>query len=249
MLSRLAIFHTCFMGLCLASSTALAQGVPLKDAMPHVSVTGIAQVDVVPDVAILSFAVQTEKPTPQQASAENATAAQAIIAELKSENVDTKNIRTLSATLQPVYDDSRDFSGRLIKKVPRGYQARNEIEVRLHAIDKAGELAQKLVTKGANIFTGMRFEVEKPDARIKGLQEQAMRDALANAQSYATPLGLKLKRVIEISPVSFEQPMRLATAPRPKMAMNDSEAAPAIPLEPGTETLSARVSVTWELGD
>jgi len=252
--SRSNLFRSLPILVCLASPAAFAQGVPLREATPHVTVTGTAQTEVVPDLAILTFAVQTEKPTPQQASAENAAAAQAVIAELKAEAIEAKNIRTLVATLQPVYDEGRDFSGRLIKKVPRGYQARNEIEVRLHisdkaAADKAGALAQKLVAKGANIFSGMRFEVEKPEARIKGLQELAMRDALANAQSYANPLGLKLKRVIEIAPVSFEQPMRVAAAPMRRKMEADPETAPAIPLEPGTETLSARVSVTWELGD
>jgi len=249
MLSQKTLLQAFFIGLCLTPSATFAQGVPLREAVPHVSVTGTAQTEVVPDLAILSFAVQTEKPTPQQASAENATAAQAIIAELKAENTDAKNIKTVSTTLQPVYDEGRDASGHIIKRTLRGYQARNEIEVRLRALDKAGELAQKLVAKGANILTSLRFEVEKPEARIKALQEVAMRDALTNAQSYVTPLGLKLKRVIEIMPVSYETPMRVAAAaPRAKI-LPDSEAAPAIPLEPGTQTLSTSVSVTWELGE
>ncbi len=203
----------------------------------------------VPDLAIISFAVVTERPTATAAAGDNATAAQAVVGEVKAQGIEARDIRTVSVTLSPVYDESRDANGHLVKRTLRAYQARNGFEVRIRAVDKAGALARQLIEKGANNFGGISFEIEHPEPKLRALQSEAMKDALARAQSYTDALGLHLGRVLEIVPPGEGTPY--PAAPRAKLAMAPAPmpdaAAAAFPIEPGIETLSTSVTVTWEL--
>jgi len=232
-------------------SAAQAQDVlSLKDQLPHITATGTAHADVVPDLAIISFSVVMERPAATAAASDNATAAQAVIGELKAQGIEAKDIRTVSVTLSPVYDESRDLNGHLVKRTLRAYSARNGLEVRVRAIDKAGALARQLIEKGANNFSGISFEIEHPETKLKALQAEAMKNALSNAESYTNALNLKLGRVLEIAPPGGD--MRFNAEPRARLAMPAPMAAePAssapIPIEPGIQTLETSVTVTWEL--
>ncbi len=73
-----------------------------------------------------------------------------------------------------------------------------------------------------------------------------MQDALTKAKAYVAPVGLRLARILEITPFDTE---------REKIAryaldggVGSGAAAPTdIPIEPGTITLEAQVQVVWEL--
>jgi uncharacterized protein YggE len=246
-----SLFHIsmiCF--ISLVTAPAFAQEISLMARTPHITVTGSAHAEVVPDLAIISFSVVTERPTATAAGSDNATAATAVINEVKAQGIDAKDIRTVSVTLSPVYDDSRDLNGRIIKHTLRGYQARDGFEVRIRALDKAGSLARQLIEKGANNFGGIAFEIEHPEDKQKAMQAEAMKDTLARAQNYAGAIDLKLGHVIEISPDGGSRYlMPKAAVPMAAHArIDDGEAAQAsIPVEPGVRTLEASVTVTWEI--
>lgn len=218
----------------------------LKNSVPHITVTGEARKEVVPDVAILYVAAVTERPKADAAAADNAKTAQGLIDELKAHGIDAKDIKTVSVTLYPVYDEQRDPSGRLLKKVLRGYRARNVISVKVHNIAKAGMLTRLLIDKGANELQGIKFDYDHKEMVYNELRGQAMHDALHRAKTYASALGLHLERILEIAPA---QPYLAA----PRYAMDGGfarKAAPTtIPLEPGTLTFTARVRVVWELSE
>ncbi|MGB7125614.1 MAG: SIMPL domain-containing protein [Methylovirgula sp.] len=75
--------------LTFLPGAAVAQAA-LKDSVPHVTVVGRASTEVVPDIAVLSLAVVTEKPTAKEAAAENAQAAQALVDEIKAQGIDAR---------------------------------------------------------------------------------------------------------------------------------------------------------------
>jgi Protein of unknown function (DUF541) len=52
--------------------------------------------------------IVTERPKAAEAARENAGAAQDLIKEMKVQGIDTKDIKTASVTLAPVYDEIRD---------------------------------------------------------------------------------------------------------------------------------------------
>lgn len=225
---------------------AAAAQAALKDSVPHITVVGHASMEVVPDIAILSLAVVTEKAKADDAAAENTRTAQALVEQIKAEGIDARDIQTTSVTLSPDYEDVSEGTSRTSKRVLRGYIARNSLAVRIHALATVGALARRLIDMGANQLEGIDFGYEHEDEAYDKLRDEAMRDALRRAKDYLPAVGLSLGRVIEIAPVE-------SVATRSNVAMFASPASGAarppasIAIEPGTLTLQTDVQVTWEL--
>jgi len=214
----------------------------LKDSVPNITTNGVASAEVVPDIATISIGVDTERPN----AADSARATQAVVGEIKAQGIEAKDIKTLSITLSPVYDESTDANGRIIKRTLRGYSAHNSLSVRIRDITKAGALASQLMDKGANSLEGIEFDYSQKDAKYDGLRGDAVRDALRKASSYVNGLGIKLGRVLEIA-TEPAAPVSAGMSPRMLGAGPREAAAAAIPVEPGIQTLRTEVQVTWEL--
>jgi uncharacterized protein YggE len=244
--ARLAFLATLPLGIGTQIVQAQQQLFPtFKDSMPSITTTGVASTDVVPDIATISIGVDTERPNAADAAHDNARAAQAVVGEIKAQGIDSKDIKTLSITLSPVYDESTDANGRIIKRTLRGYSSHNSMSVRVRDITKAGALARELMDKGANSLEGIEFDYSQKDAKYDGLRGDAVRDALRKANSYVNGLGIRLGRVLEIA---TEPPAPAPVAMSPRMlGAGSHEAAAAIPVEPGVQTLRTDVQVTWEL--
>ncbi|HUI19507.1 MAG TPA: SIMPL domain-containing protein [Methylocella sp.] len=216
----------------------------LKDAVPSITTTGIASADVTPDIVTISIGVDTERPNAADATRDNARAAQAVVGEIKAQGIDGRDIKTLSITLSPVYDEDSDSNGH-VKRTLRGYLAQNSLSVRIRDLAKAGALARQVMDQGANSLEGIEFDYSQKDAKYDALRGDAMHDALRKATSYVNGLGIKLGRVLEIA---TEPPAPVPNAMSSRMVGGSREAsAAAIPVEPGVQTLRAEVQVTWEL--
>jgi uncharacterized protein YggE len=242
--ARLALVVALASGLTGFGTGVRAQeAISLKDTVPSITTTGEASVEVVPDIATISLGVETERPTAAAAANENARAAQAVIAGMKAQGIDGRDIKTLGVTITPVYDEATDANGRVTKRTLRGYQAQNDLSVRVRQIEAAGALARQWIEKGANNFGGVEFDYDQKEAKYDALRGEAVRDALRKANSYANGLGIRLGRVLEIgSPGQGPGPRPMVMA---RAAKNDGAAA--IPIEPGVQTLRVEVQVSWEL--
>jgi uncharacterized protein YggE len=226
-------------------SPGWAQAEPAStDALPHITVVGRAHIDVVPDIAILSVAVATERPKAAEAVSDNSTATHALIDELKSQGFDAQDIKTVSITLVPVYDQQRDPVTHISKQILRGYRARNSLAIKVHNIDKAGMLARQMIDKGVNEFYGISFDYQNKSEAYDKLRGDAVQDALRKAKAYMPPLGLKLGRVLVIEPQANVGSPRGTIFAATAM---DGGNATNIPIEPGTQTLEIEVKVTWEI--
>ncbi len=219
----------------------------LKDSVPAITTMGEAHAEAVPDIAIMALGIVTERPKAAEAARENARAAQALIDSIKAQGIEAKDITTASVTLGPVYDEIRDANGIVSKRSLRGYSANNSLIVRIKNIAKAGALAGELMDKGANRFDGITYEYSQRQETYDALRREAARDALRKANIYAGALGKKLGRVLEIAARPEESPIPAAMAPRFKAAGPSAEAAFAVPVEPGAETLRTQVEVTFEI--
>ena len=232
------------LGLILLTSPALAQEQG-KAVISQIKVPGSASVEVVPDMATIRLAVMTERKTSQEAAAENARAATKVIEEIKALKIEARDVRTVAVTVAPVFGEEKDSSGRVVKRTVTGYRALNSLEIRVHEIGKVGPIAQQLIDKGGNVLGGISFSVSDAEARRDQLRAKAMQEALRRAKIYTDAIGLKLGRVIEIEPESEPADGSAAASFR-----GGGETAPAaIPVEPGVQTLSTRVTVTWQIAE
>jgi uncharacterized protein YggE len=242
-LPRAAFLSALALGSLPQIGAARAQ--PVAPFVPTISTSGTASVDVLPDVTTITLGVETERPNAADAARENAKAAQAIVSEIKALGIEARDIKTLSVTIAPAYDEISDSTGHATKRTLRGYIAHNSFSVRIKDIQKAGALASQLIERGANNFYDITFDYSQKEPKMDALRMDAVRDAQRKANSYVTGLGLRLGRVLEIAtePRDAAGPvMRAGT-----LASPETEPATAIPIEPGVQHLRADVRVTWEL--
>ncbi|HUB64625.1 MAG TPA: SIMPL domain-containing protein [Methylocella sp.] len=246
LLARIFVITTLSLGLgarAVQAQQPLYQS--LKDSLPTITTTGVASTDFVPDIATITIGVDTERPNAADAIRENARAAQAVVGEIKAQGIEARDIKTVSITLSPVYDETFDTNGHVTKRTLRGYAAHNSLSVRVRDITKAGALASQLMDKGANSLESIEFDYSQKEAKYDGLRGDAVRDALRKANSYVNGLGIKLGRILEIA---TQPPEPVPAGMSPRMLGATESAVPAtIPVEPGVDTLRTEVQVTWEL--
>lgn len=216
-----------------ALSPALAED---KPPMRTITVSASGQVSAEPDMANVSSGVVTEAATAREALTRNSAAMKKLIAGLKSAGVEAKDIQTTSFNVNPVYSNPREGQAPEIT----GYQVNNQVTIRARNLDKLGDILDGMVSLGANQMNGLSFEVSKADT----LRDDARKDAVANARRraelIAAAAGATLGEVQTISEDANDY------QPRP-MAYARAAMAEAVPVERGTATLEARVTVTWAL--
>ena len=84
------------------------------------------------------------------------------------------------------------------RQVPRGYVARNLIEVRLDDITRVGEVIDVAVTSGVNAVHGVRFDLKKREPLERDALKRATADARMRAEAAAAGAGRSIDRVIRI---------------------------------------------------
>jgi uncharacterized protein len=200
-----------------------------------ITVTASGTVAVVPDQARLSSGVTSEGDTAREALTANTAAMGKVIGELKSAGIDAKDIQTSSFRVEPKYTRPAEGQAPTID----GYSVTNDVQVLVRDLDKLGEILDRLVTAGANQSSGLSFEVSKAETALDEARKQAVANARRRAELYATAAGASVGEVLTITEGEAFAP------PRPVFAR--AMKAEAVPVERGTETLEASVTITWAL--
>ena len=222
------------LGLALLGCVPAAQA---DDDKPRRSITVSASgaVSVEPDQARITSGVTADGATAREALTSNSAAMQKVIAALKEAGIDPKDIQTAAFRVEPRY--TRPIEGQAAKI--DGYSVTNEVQVLVRDLDKLGDILDRLVTAGANQTAGLNFEVSKAETLLDEARQQAVANALRRANLYAAAAGAKVGEVLTIVEGGGEPP-------RP-MVMARAMKAEAVPIERGTETLEANVTITWAL--
>lgn len=243
------MLKTAFVAIVIAAGTlaeAQAQEDQLKSRLPSMTIGAIVNLEVVPDVAVLHLSVSTERKTTSAAAEETAGTSQAVLGEIKSQGLDPRDLKT-SVSVSAVFDEQRGPQGQLLKRTLRGYVARNALTIRLRDVSRAGALARNLIDKGANVFDGIQFVVSEDERRMDELRVKATKDAVRKAKLYAEAAEVKLGRVLSIEPEASDGSGNAADLPRRAARPAGDVVTTVIPIEPGVQQLTARVSVTWEI--
>jgi len=223
-------------GVLLAGALAFAQTPQPMESV--VVVTGEAVVKAAPDQAFVTIGAETRSKVPKEAQTTNAAAMTAVQQKLTAAGIAKDAIRTLAYDLQL---ESDWVNGR---QVPRGYVARNSIEVRLDDITRVGEVIDLAVSGGATAVHNVRFDLKQRDALEREALKRATADARARAGAAAGGAGRSIDRVIRV-----EEPGR-AVSPMPVMRMRETMAAadaPPTPVAPGEIEIRAAVVLTATL--
>ena len=202
-------------------------------------VTGEGIVKAPPDQAFVTIAAESRSKMPKEAQTANATAMTTVQQKLAGAGIPKDAIRTLAYDLQL---ESDWVNGR---QVPRGYVARNSIEVRVDDLTRVGEVIDLAVSGGATAVHDVRFDLKQRDMLEREALKRATADARARADAAASGAGRTIDRVIRI-----EEPIGARPGPpMPRMMVREAmaAAAPPTPVAPGEIEIRATVTLTATL--
>jgi len=149
-----------------------------------------------PDLVTLYAGVSTQGSTAAEASRENAAVAQRILGVLRAQGVEARDMTTRDLRVEPLYADQNERT-----ELPRllGYRAENRVEVRLRDVATAPRTIDALIAAGANRVNGPIFSVSDRQPAIRAAEQDAVRRARQQAETYAASLGLRVVRIVSIS--------------------------------------------------
>lgn len=225
--------------LFVGGFSASAQQIqPQDDDRPvrTVSVSGVGEVQAVPDQVVIQIGVETEAESAESALEDNNEKTASLLDTLENAGIPAVNIQTQRINLNPVYDfDNSDGSRTLT-----GYQVSNIVEVRTDDLDGVGSLLDAAVGAGANTIQGIRFEVTDTADLVADAREAAVQQAVEKAMQLADLTGASLGPVLTINESGGQ--------PEPILRQAEFAAGEAdVPIRPGTSSIRVNVQITWEL--
>jgi uncharacterized protein YggE len=216
------------------SSPVAAQQPP---APPVIVTTGEAVVKQAPDRAWVTVGAESRARVPQEAQRLNTEVMTGVIDRIKAAGIAADAIRTSGYTLQPEFDYANG------KQNLRGYVARNQVQVRVDALAKTGEVIAAVVATGATNVNGVRFDLKDRDKVERDALRIAVQDARRRADAAAAGAGVTIDRVIRIEEQrdtgDIGRPMPMGMA-----MMKSEQGQSAVPLEGGEIEVRSRVTMT-----
>jgi uncharacterized protein len=204
-----------------------------------VSVTGAGDVSVAPDVADVVLGVSIQKPTVAGAQSAAATAMAALVAAVKKDGVDDKDIVTLNLSLSPVYDYSNGSSPRLV-----GQQFTNTVKVTVRNLKSVATVVDDAIAAGATTVQGIGFRLNDPKMAQAQARALAMADARAKADALTAAAGVSIKGFASIN----ETTVQTSTVAYLGALDAARAAAPSTPIQTGTTDIVVQVSVSYLIG-
>ncbi len=236
--------RTAALGLCtLLLAAAISAPALAEEPAPRLRLQVTGTVSAVPDVAVVTAGVLSEKPTAAEALSDNNGAMNALVGELKAAGVAERDIRTANFSIEPVYVYPQPREGEE-QQPPRitGYRVSNLVQVRIRDLSAAGGLLDKVVRLGANAIQGIGFEVDDDAALRDDARRQAMAEAKRRAELYAEAGGFSIGRIVDLGEsVAGPRPMMAARMEMAKAAMD------SVPVAAGEQDVEVILDVAFEL--
>jgi len=212
---------------------AAAQTMPPPRA---ITMGGHGEARAVPDTALLSAGVSAQAPTAAAALSANTARMPGVMAAMKKLGVPDKDVQTSNFSISPQYANGNGQAPRVT-----GYQANNQVEVRLEDVSKLGVTLDALVTAGANQMNGVSFSIRNDTALLAQARAAAVAEARQKAETFAKAAGVSLGSILSIGEAGNEGPRPMyAAAP---MMLRDK----AVPVALGEQSVNADITIVWEI--
>lgn len=210
-----------------------------KDTVRSITVQGTGTVAVVPDMALVTTSVVTVAATARDAMADNTDRMRDVIATLRRQGIEARDIQTSQFYVQPQYAPRRDREPNRAPEIV-GYEVTNGVTIRVRDIGLLGDVLDLVIQDGANRIGNISFDVSDADLRRDDARRAAMDDAFRKAKLLARAADAGVGDVLQIS----EQFSHAGARP---MVAQARMASDAVPIEAGESTLAVTITVTWEL--
>lgn len=198
-----------------------------------------------PDVAYVSMGVVSTGTTAREATDANARVMTQVIAAVRKAGVDARYVRTQQISVEPRFARSgaSDYEGQA---QITGFVARNSVAVTLTRLGSAPDVIGAGFAAGANSVSGPNLGTDDPSAGLAPARADALAHARAQAEAYASGLGMRIARVLRVS----ERGMSVAPQmfARASYAMSVPAApAPPPPISAGEVQRSVSIWIDYAL--
>jgi uncharacterized protein YggE len=227
----------------LAQAQAQTAPAPAAESMFRATTLNLAaygETRVAPDMATITLGVQVEAPTAQAAMQQNAQQMTRVVEALRKAGIAERDIQTSNLNLNPQYVYEQNTPPRL-----SGYQASNQVTVRVNDLSRLGQAVDATVNAGANQVHGISFGLKDSTAAENAAREAAVKALAAKADLYARATGHRVSRLVTLSEGGGYAPQ----PPMPVMAMARMEKAgdASTPVAGGELTVRIDVNGLYEM--
>jgi uncharacterized protein YggE len=218
---------------------ATAAEVQIQARAPVVELTVGETVNSAPDIAQVGTGVTTRARTAKEAVRLNAVAMQKVVDRLKALGIAAKDIQTANFNLNAQFNYPNGGG----TPVFTGYEASNQVSVKLRDTGKVGEALDALVAAGANNISGPSFMLDDDTGPKLTARTRAFQRGQAMAQDFARMAGYTGVRLLEVSETVQSRPFYA-----PAVGMVRAEAADAkTPIEAGEVGTTVNLTVKYEM--
>lgn len=167
-----------------------------------ITVSGQGIVYAKPDVGYVNVGVEIQRLTAKEASEENAKIMNQIVSALLKLGVKEDDLTTLDYSIQPIYNYPEKEAPVLV-----GYMVRNNLSIKITKKLANGnldtgflsEVLDAATSNGANVISGLSFDISNKDELKLEAIKLAMEDAKKKAEVALEVVDEKIKGVVEIN--------------------------------------------------
>lgn len=227
-----------------------------------ITVSGEGEVFAVPDIAEFGFSVVSEAASLDEAQADAAERMNAVIAYLREQGIEERDIKTTNYSANPRYEyhdaavSYPSMGGGAEPammpvwnggetRVLVGYEVRQTLSVKVRDTDEAGTIAAGVGELGVTDIYGPNFTIDDEDDLRRDARKAAIEDAQEKARQLAKDLDVRLVRVVSFSENGGGYYPMYAKAEMSFDSAMGGATAPELPV--GENQVSAYVTITYEI--
>ncbi len=216
-----------------------------------INVSGEGEVFAVPDTATFSVGVEEVAKDVTMAQASATKKGNDILAYLKGQGIDEKDIKTTDYSINPQYEWTQGVcqssgSCRPSTRTLTGYQVSQTLSVKVRDTKKAGDVLAGVGSLGASNISGLSFTIDDQDALEAEARDEAIASAKEKAEVLAKSLGVSIVRIVGFSE-NGNGPIYYAKAMSLEMGVGGAVMDSAPEIATGQNKITSNVSITYEI--
>jgi hypothetical protein len=204
------------------------------------NVSGVGTVKLTPDIAYIYIGVHTDGTSAGEAVAANNAQTAMLVDALKASGVADADITTSNFSIWPntQYGPDGTIGGTT-------YMVDNSVYVTVRSLDNLGDMLDAAIAAGANSINSIQFDLADKTNALKEARAKAVEAAKGQAQELAGVAGVGLG---EIQSVSYSDSGGVPYFDgRGGGGGAEGAVASAVPIQPGQLTITAIVSMSFEI--
>lgn len=225
--------------------SSLGHSAIASDQIHLISVNGIAEASVDPNLVILQIESWGKSATAKAAQETQAQQYNKIKAVIEKFKIKKEDVKTENYTVSPDYS----YDQKTLRNKINGYRASHQISLTFHKIEEAGQLIDALTSAAKNDTAGgvsvlsTNWDYDKKSVVESSVINEAVHNARDKAEELAKAAGVKIKAVHRISHNTSSAPVQAAALYSMKEMANDRGGAQT---EMSSGKIKIRVDVQME---